>query len=59
MSGWPLHDIAITAIVWCIAYTREVGWGSYIAQWPCNSNAIGQVGGVGAIEGRLTPTIKL
>jgi len=24
---WPLHDIVITNIVWCIAYTREVGRG--------------------------------
>ena len=24
---WPLHDIVITNIVWCIAYKREVGRG--------------------------------
>ena len=24
---WPLHDIAIPNIVWCMAYTREVGGG--------------------------------
>jgi len=30
---WPLHDIVITNIVWCMAYQREVeGGGSYIAQ---------------------------
>jgi len=29
---WPLHDIAITNIVWCMAYTRGVGGASYIAQ---------------------------
>jgi len=22
---WPLHDIAITNIVWCMAFTGEVG----------------------------------
>jgi len=22
---WPLHDIVIANIVWCVAYTREVG----------------------------------
>jgi len=26
-SPRPLHDIVITNIVWCIAYTREVGRG--------------------------------
>jgi len=29
---WPLQDIAITNIVWCMAYTRGVGRGAYIAQ---------------------------
>ena len=24
---WPLHDIAVANIVWCMAYTREVGGG--------------------------------
>jgi len=28
---WPLHDIATANIVWCMEYTRGVGWGSYIA----------------------------
>jgi len=27
ISDWPLHDIVITNIVWCIAYKREVGGG--------------------------------
>ena len=27
VSGWPLHDIVITNIVWCIADKREVGRG--------------------------------
>ena len=31
-ATWPLHDIAITNIVWCTAYKRGVGGGSYIAQ---------------------------
>jgi len=40
--SWPLHDIAITNIVWCMAYNRGVGGvGGYIAQWSCNSIAIG------------------
>jgi len=26
-GGWPLHDIVIADIVWCIAYTPEVGRG--------------------------------
>jgi len=29
---WPVYDIAIANIVWCMAYTREVEGGSYIAQ---------------------------
>ena len=29
--SWPLNDIVITNIVWCMAHTRGVGWGSYIA----------------------------
>jgi len=28
---WPLHNIAITNIVWCMAYQRRVGGASYIA----------------------------
>jgi len=27
VSTWPLHDIVIANIVWCIAYKREVGRG--------------------------------
>jgi len=34
-----LQDIVITNIVWCMAYTREVEGGSYIAQYSCNSIA--------------------
>jgi len=33
--------IAITNIVWCIAYNRGVGGKAYIAQWSCNSIAVG------------------
>jgi len=29
---WPLHDIATTNIVWCMAYKGEVEGGSFIAQ---------------------------
>jgi len=31
-DAWPLHDIAIPNIVWCMAYQREVEGGSCIAQ---------------------------
>ena len=41
-SSQPLHDIAITNIVWCMAYKKDVGRRAYIAQWSCNSIAIGQ-----------------
>jgi len=29
---WPLHDIVITNVVWCVAYKRDAEGGSYIAQ---------------------------
>jgi len=29
---WPLHKIAITNMVWCVAYNRRVGGGAYLAQ---------------------------
>jgi len=32
LCTWPLHSIAITNIVWCIAYERRVGGGAYLAQ---------------------------
>jgi len=28
--AWPLHNIATANIVWCMAYIKGVGWGSYI-----------------------------
>jgi len=31
-ADWPLHNIAITNIVWCIAYKPGVGGGAYLAQ---------------------------
>jgi len=31
VTGWPLHDIAITNMVWCMAYEWGVGGASYIA----------------------------
>jgi len=40
-TRWPLHDIAITNIVWCMPYKGSVGGGAYIAQWVRNSIAIG------------------
>ena len=45
--AWPLHNIAITDIVWCMASNGGVGGGAYIAQWPCISIAIGQALHVG------------
>ena len=39
--AWPLHNIAITNIVWCMAYNRGVGGEAYIEQWSCNGIAIG------------------
>ena len=39
--SWPLHDIVITNIVRCMAYTREVRGGvvycSIVVQSDCNS----------------------
>ena len=29
---WPLHDIGITNMVWCMAYQRKIVGGSYMAQ---------------------------
>jgi len=42
---WPLHDIVITNIVWCMTYKRE---GSYTAQSSSNSIAPGWAMQVGA-----------
>jgi len=48
-SGWLLHDIVITNIVWCIAYTGEVGRGVVyrprIVQQYCTR--VGNAGGRG------------
>ena len=41
VRGWPSRNIAITNVVWCVAYKRGVGGGAYIAQWSCNSIPIG------------------
>jgi len=41
VSHWPLHDIAIANIVWCMAYNRGAVGGLHIAHWSCNSIAIG------------------
>jgi len=35
--GWPLHEIVITNIIWCMAYKREVEGGGRIL---LNSRAI-------------------
>ena len=39
-STWPLHDIAITNIVWCMAHKRGVGGRSCVSQSDCSSIAI-------------------
>jgi len=39
VRAWPLHDIVITNIVWCIGYKRKVEEGSYIAHQSCDSIA--------------------
>jgi len=45
--GWHSHDIAITDIVWCMAYKGGVSRRVYIAQWSRKSNAIGKAFQVG------------
>jgi len=55
-APWPLHDIAIINVVWCMAYKGRVGDGAYVAQWACDSIAIGsvlQVGGWKEKDDRL------
>jgi len=32
VAGWPLHDIAIINIVWCMAYKRGGGGGAHVAK---------------------------
>jgi len=46
---WPLHDIAITNIVWCTIYKRGVGGGGVYCAMVVQSycNGVGFVGGVG------------
>ena len=36
----PLHHIGFANFVWCMAYTREAGRGSYIPLYPCIGIAI-------------------
>jgi len=43
----PLHEIAITNIVWCMAYKRVGRGASCIAQESCNSSAIVWAGNAG------------
>jgi len=58
--SWPSHDIATANIVWCMAYTRGVGWWSYIARLSCNSIAIVWATQMeGAIKGWWTSANKL
>ena len=51
-ATWPLHDIAISNIVWCMAFKGRVGGRACIAQWLCNSIAIGHgfASGVGGYK---------
>jgi len=31
-GGWPSHDIAITNIVWCMAYKKGGRWGGRLVR---------------------------
>jgi len=62
-QGWPLHNIAITNSVWCMAYKGRVGWLAltrycqyFIFYFYCNKggrgenilrNIVGNKGGLG------------
>jgi len=54
-DSWPVYNIAIIDIVWCIAYTRGVRRGASLAQQSCNTIATVRVihvwGERGAING--------
>ena len=41
LSTGTLHEVVIANIAWDMAYKRGVTAGAYIAQWSCNSIAIG------------------
>jgi len=49
VATWPLHDIAITNILWCMAYKRGFGGGgvycAMVVQQYCSSARAMQVGG--------------
>jgi len=40
VDSWPMHNIAVTKIVWCMAYKKKAEEGSYIAQRWCDRIAI-------------------
>ena len=50
----PFHDIAITSIVWCMAYKKGGGGVSYIVQSTCNSIAMVRV-----VQVRVNPMVFL
>ena len=56
-ATWPLHDIAITDIVWCIAYKRESGgevvYSPIIVQSYCT-----RVGNAGGGNERMVDSCK-
>jgi len=51
VTDWPLHDITLTNIVWCLAHKRGVGeGGAYIAN--CAICFVGKIQGRGLAGGR-------
>jgi len=62
-SSWPLHNIAITNSVWCIAYKRRVGeWGvpcAVVVQYHWNSVGITGWGGGGMMIGSFTKSVEV
>jgi len=55
-APWPLHDIVITNIVWCLAYKRAVGRGVVYCPRIVEQNCtrLGNAAGRGGLKGRLT-----
>jgi len=39
--NWPVHDITIANVAWCMAYKRGSVGAANIAKWTCNRIAIG------------------
>ena len=51
---WPLHDIVITNILWCVAYKGRVGGRMYMAHKSRNCIAVVWVTRMGGVnEGKV------